>query len=252
MMRHTTYLVAVVATAGILSLVGGCGGGGTEEPVILCGSSFRRPMEKLVEMYEKETGNRLTFSVGGSEDHLPNVKKKTAGDLYVTHTPFMQYTKDADALLQEIEVGFLAPALVIRKGCEKEVKSIEDLAQEGLVVVLPDPVSSTCGQMVEELLKKKGIHDTVSKNVDAHMKHHPEIGNHLKIGTAEAGIMWNGVANEFSDAVDVVPVPYEYDEEIKVAVMGLSYSKKQEQVKKFLEFVEKHGKQVFADHGYVK
>ena len=107
--------------------------------------------------------------------------------------------------------------------------------------------------MVDQLLEKKGIKQAVRENVgSALMKHHSEIGNHLKLETREAGIMWNGVAHTFQDAVDVVPTEYEYDDEIRVAVMGLSYTKHPEEVEKFLDFVEKHGKEVFAEFGYVK
>ena len=61
-----------------------------------------------------------------------------------------------------------------------------------------------------------------------------------------------GTLDEVLDAIDVVPTEYEYDEEIRVAVMGLSYTKHKPAVEKFLDFVEKHGKQVFADFGYKK
>jgi molybdate transport system substrate-binding protein len=223
------------------------------ELLILCGSSFRPPMEKLVAMYEKQTGVRLLMSFGGSEDHLPHVQAKAMGDFYVAHTPYMQYTRDAGALLREVDVGFLAPVLVVAKGNPKQIKRIEDLAQPGVSVVLPNPEYSTCGQMVEKLLEKKQIKDAVMKNAGgALMKHHSEIGNQLKLGTREAGIMWNGVAHNFLDAIDIVPTPYEYDEQIQVAVMGLSYTKHPEAVEKFLDFVEKHGKDVFSEFGYVK
>lgn len=220
---------------------------------ILCGSSFRPPMEKLTQMFEKETGGKTELSFGGSEDHLPNVKAKIAGDVYVSHSPFQQYTRDADAMLREVEVGFLAPVLVVAKGNPKGIKSIDDLTKPDLQVLLTNPEFSTCGEMTFALLEKKNIKDAVLKNVgNAMFKHHSEIGNKMKLGFGDAGIMWNGVANNFQDAIDVVPVPYEYDEEIRVSVMGLSYTKQPEQVQKFLDFVEVHGPDVFKEFGYVK
>jgi molybdate transport system substrate-binding protein len=220
---------------------------------ILCGSSFRPPMEKLAEMFEKETGGKTELSFGGSEDHLPNVKAKIAGDVYVSHSPFQQYTREADAMLRDVEVGFLAPVLVVAKGNPKEIKSIDDLAKPDLQVLLTNPEFSTCGEMTFDLLDKKQIKDAVLKNVgNAMFKHHSEIGNKMKLGFGDAGIMWNGVANNFQDAIDVVPAPYEYDEEIRVSVMGLSYTKQPEQVQKFLDFVEVHGPEVFKEFGYVK
>ena len=109
-------------------------------------------------MYETETGHRTELSFGGSEDHLPNVKAKAAGDVYVTHSPYQQYTREADALLREVEVGFLAPVLVVAKGNPKGIEKIEDLAKPGLQVILTNPEFSTCGEMTFALLEKKGIH----------------------------------------------------------------------------------------------
>jgi len=224
-----------------------------EEINVLCGTSFGPPMEELKDRYKKATGGEVILTFGGSEDHLPKVKLKSTGDVYVSHTPYMQYTRDANAMLREVEVGFLAPVLVAQKGNPKGLERIEDLAQPGLKVVLPNPDYSTCGEMVFGLLEKKGIKDAVMANVGNDLvKHHAQVGNQLKLGARDAGIMWNGVAHNFLDSIELVPIPYEYDEEIRVAVMGLSYTKKKESVERFLDFVAKHGKDVFQAYNYVK
>ena len=255
-MQYVARFMSAALLLGALPLISGCARGPSELKV-LCGSSFRDPMEKLVEMYEKETGNQVGLEFGGSEDHLPKVKTKSIGDAFVTHTPYMQYTKEADALLREIEVGFLAPVLVVRKEYpdKDKLKKIEDLAAPELAsrVVLPNPKYSTCGEMVAKLLQKKGIKDAVMKNVGNDLvKHHSEVGNQLKVGARDAGIMWNGVAHNYLDSLEIIPAEYEYDKTIRVAVTGLSYSRKQGQLKAFLDFVEKHGKEVFTEFGYVK
>ena len=210
-------------------------------------------MERLVEMYKSESGQTILLSYGGSEDLLPHVEAKGAGDLFVTHSPFMQKTKDAGSLLREVPVGFLAPVLVVAKGNPKKITSIDGLAAYNVSVVLPNPKYSTCGEMIDKLLEKKGIRATVLNNVDgAIVRDHAKVGNHVKLGTRDAGIMWNGVAKNFADDIEIVEVPYEYDEEIGVSIMGLSYTKNKAQVEKFLDFVEEHGKEVFAEFGYVK
>jgi len=223
-----------------------------EEIDILCGTSFGPPMEKLVKRYKEATGGDAILIFGGSEDHLPKVKLKSGGDVYVTHTPYIQYTREAGALLREIPVGFLAPVLVVQKGNPKGLKRIEDLARPGLKVVLTSPEYSTCGEMVFALLEKKGIKDAVMENVGNDLvKHHATVGNHLQLKARDAGIMWNGIANNFRDVITIVPIPYEYDE-IRVAVLGLSYTEKKESVERFLDFIAKHGREVFAEFGYTK
>jgi molybdate transport system substrate-binding protein len=171
----------------------------------------------------------------------------------VTHDPYLDYTKQAGALLRAEQVGFVAPVLVVRKGNPGGVKSIEDLARPGVKVALPDPEYSTCGQMLFALLEKKGIKDAVWKNAEnAIFRSHSQTGNALKLGTRDAGVMWNGTAHNFLDAIEIVSTPYEYDREIRVWVMGLSYSGKKKLVEQFLDFCRGNGKAVFEKFGYVK
>ncbi len=220
---------------------------------VLCGGSFRPPMERLASLFEEETGVAVELSFGQSEDLLPIVKIGKEGDIFVTHDPYMDYTKEANALLDAVQVGYVAPVLVVRKGNPAGVKSIEDLAKPGVKVALPNPEYSTCGEMLFRLLEKKGIKEAVLKNAEgAIFRSHSQTGNALKLGTRDAGVMWNGVAHTFRDALEIIPTPYEYDETIRVWVMGLSYSSNTELVKQFLDFAREKGTEVFAEFGYVK
>lgn len=258
-MRPVRRLILISLLAAVGLAASGCGDQADKpatdsaEIMILCGSSFRPPMEKLVGMYEEATGRRASMAFGGSEDHLPKVKLKASGDVFVTHTPFQQYTEEAGVLLREVKVGFLAPVLVATKGNPLELAKFEDLARPGLKVVLPNPDFSTCGEMVFKLLEKKGIKDQVLENVgNAMVRQHAQVATQIQLGHRDAGIMWNGVAHNWRDSVDLVPIPYEYDKEIRVSIMGLSYTKRTEAVEKFLDFAEEHGREVFEEFGYVK
>ncbi len=224
------------------------------EPItILCGGSFRPPLEALVEAYQSETGAAVEISFGGSEELLPQIEIGKEGDLFVTHDPYLDYTEEADALLDSVHVGFVAPVLVVGKGNPAGIESLDDLAKPGVRVALPNPEYSTCGEMLDALLEKKGIKDAVVANAEgAIFRSHSETGNALKLGTREAGVMWNGTANTFKDDIDTIKTPYEYDETIKVWIMGLSYTDQTEEVEAFLEFAREHAEALFAEHGYVK
>jgi ABC-type molybdate transport system substrate-binding protein len=120
-------------------------------------------------------------------------------------------------------------------------------------VGLTDPKYSTCGEMVYQLLEKKGIKEAVLKNVENRLvRGHSDLGTLLKTKTVDAVIMWNAVAHTFRDSVEIVPTPYEYEEEKRVHIIGLNYSKKPDLLKKFLEFAHNKGEAVFTKHGYVK
>jgi len=224
-----------------------------KELVLLCGNSFVPPVEQLCSEFKAQTGIEIVTTVGGSEDLLPHVKAHIKGDIFITHDPYLDYTRDANSLADDVQVGFVAPVLAVQKGNPQGIKSIEDLARPGLRVALTDPQYSTCGEMVLALLEKKGIKDAVMKNVENRLtRGHSNIGIFLKTQAIDAGIIWNGVAHTFKDSLDIVKTPYEYDVETRVHIMSLSYSKQPELLKQFMEFAHKRGPEIFAEYGYVK
>jgi len=224
-----------------------------EELVLLCGSSFIPPAEQLCSEFKAQTGIEIVRTVGGSEDLLPQIKAGQKGDIFITHDPYLDYVADANALAGHVHVGFVAPVLAVQKSNPKGVASIQDLTRPGLKVALSNPQYSTCGEMVFTLLDKKGIKEAVMKNVENRLtKGHSTLGNFLKTQAVDAVIMWNGVAHTFSNSLEIVRTPYEYDEEIRVHIIGLSYSKEAESLKKFIEFARNRGPEIFAEHGYVK
>lgn len=251
--RIAAVLLLVVACV----LITGCGQkeeqGESGELMVLCGSSFVDPMKKLCSEFTTETGIKTQFSEGGSEDLLPHVKLHAKGDVYVTHDPYLDYTRDANALDDHVHVGFVAPVLAVQPGNPKGLKNIEDLTKSGLKVALTDPQYSTAGEMVFALLEKKGIKDDVLQNVENRLtRGHGDLGNLLETQTVDAVIMWNGVAHTFRDSLDVVKTPYEYDQEIRVHIIGLSYTQEPEALRQFMDFAKERGQGIFTEFGYVK
>jgi molybdate transport system substrate-binding protein len=254
--KEQGYLLFPIALLGLV-IVFGCSrkqpAQTRKELVILYGSSFVKPTEQLCSQFTAETGIKVITTVGSSEDLLPLVKVGRKGDILITHDPYLDYVAEANSLGDHIEAGFVAPVLAVQKGNPQGIKTIEDLARPGLKVALTDPKYSTCGEMVFALLEKKGIKDAVMQNVENRLtKGHSTLGTFLKTKTVDAVIMWNGVAHTFSDSLEVVRMPYEYDKDVRVHIIGFSYSNQPELLDKFLEFARNRGPEIFAEHGYVK
>lgn len=253
--RRTLTITLAVTVAGLIS---GCRKKATDdksksELVILCGSSFVPAMEELRKEFTAETGIAAVTTVAGSEDFLPLIKAGQKGDILITHDPYLDYVREAAALRDHVQVGFVAPVLAVQKGNPEGLKAIKDLTRPGLRVALSNPRYSTCGEMVFKLLEGKGFKEMVLKNVENRLtKGHANLGTLIKTDAVDAVIMWNGVAHTFKESLDVVATPYEYDKEIRVHVIGLRYSKHSELVEKFIQFTRTRGNSIFAHHGYTK
>jgi len=250
-----SILKCLLATIVVVLSVGGCkkDGNASAELVVMCGSSFVPPNEQLCSEFTAETGIKVITTSAGSEDFLPLVKTAQKGDVLITHDPYLAYVSDAKVLGDHVCVGFVAPVVAVQKGNPKNIRSIEDMTGEGIRVALSDPKYSTCGKMVFALLEKKGIKEAMMKNIGTRLtKGHGTLGTFLKTQAVDAVIMWNGVANTFGDSLEIVDMPYEYDTEIRVHIMGLNYSSQPEELKQFIEFARWRGKAIFEEHGYVK
>jgi molybdate transport system substrate-binding protein len=227
--------------------------GGPEEVTVLCGSSFFAPGEELTKQFTAETGIAVAMTSAGSEDFLPLVKAGKKGDILITHDPYLDYVRGVGALADSVQVGVIAPVLVVQPGNPKKIAGINDLARPGLRVALSNPEYSTCGEMVFKLLAAKGLKDAVLRNVENRLtKGHGTLGTLVKTDAVDVVIMWNGVAHTFGDSVQIIPTSYEYDTEVCVHVIGLGYSGHSEAMRRFLEFCRSKGPEIFARHGYTK
>jgi molybdate transport system substrate-binding protein len=257
MRNREKYFSVAVITALSVFMIAGCGKDKPQveekELVVLCGSSFPNPMDELCSQFTEKTGIKFAMTVAGSENHLPLIKVAQKGDIFVTHDPYLDYVRDANCLLDYVHVGFVCPVVAVQPGNPKGITGIQDLTRPGLKVALSNPEYSTCGEMVFALLEKKGIKDAVMKNVENRLtKGHSDLGTFVKTKTVDAVIMWNGVAHTFRDSLEVVRTPYEYENEIRVHIIGLNYCKQPQLLKQFIEFSREQGPAIFANYGYVK
>lgn len=249
--HHPSRFPRRALAAALAALLGACGGARDERLVVLCGSSFIPPTEALLAGFKARTGMEAVFTTGGSEDLLPNIRAKSIGDIFITHDPYLDFTKEAGSWSDHADVGFLAPVLAVAKGNPKKISSYDDLARPGLKVAISDPRYTTCGQMLEKVLRRKGILDAVMKNVENRLlKGHSAMGNLVKTGAVDAAVMWNGVAHTFRESIEVVPIPYEFESEIRVRVIALNYSKRPDRVRAFMDFAKSEGPRIFKDYGY--
>lgn len=260
--RRTMKSVKWVFAAILMSLLtaiawGGCRkeASSDREPelMILCGHSFPLPAQELVDQFSAETGIWMAMTSAGSEDFLPLVKAGQQGDVLITHDPYLDYVDEAGALADSVQVGVIAPVIVVQPGNPENITSMEDLARPGLRIALSNPEYSTCGEMVFKLLEQKGLKDSILLNVENRLtKGHGTLGTLVKTGAVDAVIMWNGVAHTFGDGVQIVPTPYEYDTEIGVHIIGLSYTREAEALRRFMDFCRGRAPEAFARHGYTK
>jgi ABC-type molybdate transport system substrate-binding protein len=182
--------------------------------------------------------------------HLKTLKGKGAMDKY------MIYTHNALELM-------------VAKGNPKNIKGIDDLGQNDLKIMLPNPIDE--GIMTfyaKKVLQNHKLWDKLSggkeckscdpsPNVHFTSVHHREIPDGLKAGTVDVGIVWaTETMNALKDGnpVDAIKLPPEDSliNEVSYAIGTLTGSKHQEAASKYLNFLQSEsGQLAYAKFGFI-
>ncbi len=254
--------LVVVLVAAVASLLPR-GGKQENEVLVLCGGSMRAALEEIVDRYGKVSTDRIMTAYGGSGELCAQIQKIQKGDVYICHDPFMPWAQKQGLIHTWKTVAHLDIVVVVPKGNRENIKELKDLARPGLRLGIGDQRYSTSGQIVKHMLKKLEFGDALLKNVLLETKGHQSRCTDVAMGLLDAAIVWNAVAHQFRDKLDIIPIPKEnidavtsatYTESdlknVKVTVGVTSFAKDKEHVRRFYEFVTTQGKDVFREYGF--
>lgn len=154
-------MLAAVLGAAILLLASSCAPGGAGEGgriTVLAAVSLAEPLREIGRRFEEAGGVEVRFGFAGSQQVVAQVLAGAPADVAATaDRPTMERLRAAGSL--GAEPGVFARnllAIVVESGNPEGVRSLADLAQPGLVVVLPAP-AVPAGRYARDLLRRAGV-----------------------------------------------------------------------------------------------
>jgi molybdate transport system substrate-binding protein len=226
-------------------------------------------MEEVSRVYESKKGVNIKLDCAGSGELLAKIELTHRGDLYVCHDPLGGAALKKGLVKNVLNIGYIFPVIVVPKGNPKSIKSLGDLVKPGLKVGLTDHNYSSCGHINNLMFKKAGLTKRIEKNIVMTQRTHGAVANALKIGTIDAGIVWNAVAARYPKDIDFIDIEKKYRPQekvdavttatygvidmakMKVTVSEIKFSNKPETASDFAEFViSEEGKRIFKKHGF--
>ena len=259
---------------------------GGEEPtpsqprkvVVLCGESMRPAMEDILRRYRRLFPDRVVVQYGRSGELCAQLEQTRAGDIFVCHDPFAAWASQAGLIDAWATVAYLDVVIVVPKGNPKDIKDLTDLARPGLRVGISPRIYatsndiaravtySTAGQMVEHMLAGLKQREAILKNVRREAPGQRQRCQDVVAGDLDAAIVWNAVADEFRDRLEVVPIGEQHKRrldavtsattrginlrEVKVTVCLTRRAEGAPAARRFYDFVVRRCKDIFAAHGF--
>lgn len=233
----------------VLALI--CIGCAPESPRLYCGAGIRPPVAELVEEFGREHGVNFECDYAGSEVLISRIKLTGQGDLYMPGDAYYVELAEKEGLIASKKtVCYFVPVIQVRKGNPKNIRTLTDLTRPDVKVGLGDPKACAIGRKSSRIFAKNAISEE-EVNVKFRSVTVSELGNHVKLGTLDAAIVWDAVAAFSPKETEVVPIPRDQNIISTVAVGTLKSAQHPELAAKFVEFVtSKRGKQVFEKYHY--
>ncbi len=220
---------------------------------IYCAAGLKGPIEEIARDFEREYGVEIRLDYGGSGEQLQTAARTEKGDLYIpADLQYIKLARDKGLIDEEIPLAFMKPVVAVRKGNPKNVHTLDDLLRKDVTVVMANPEVAASGDLVRKALQKVQRWEPLRKKVI--MKGtEPYTASDVRLGNADAGIIWDATVARFEDVLDPVELAELKDVKSSVTAAVLRSCEHPASALRFARYLSARdqGLTVFPRHGFV-
>ncbi|MGI9457927.1 MAG: extracellular solute-binding protein [Aeoliella sp.] len=222
---------------------------------LYCAAGLQQPVERVIAEYSTEFGVDVLVQYEGSNTLLSKIELSRKGDLYLSaDDSYLQLGREKGLVAEVLPLAQMQVVVGVPRSNPKEIDSLEDLLQPDMRLVVANPDQAAIGKATRDALQAISKWD----EIDAHAHHRgvfkPTVGeaaNDIKIGSVDAGFLWDAVAAQY-DEIDVVHLPELEGATGSVGVGVLTSSKHPTAALHFARYLaaRDRGLEVFAEDDY--
>jgi molybdenum ABC transporter molybdate-binding protein len=200
------FLVSVAVLAGLIALLWNSRPDPDRSALfVYCAAGLKKPVEELARDFEREYGVEIQLSYGGSGDQLAAAKSSKVGDLYIpADYKYIEQARQQNLIDEEIPLASMKPVVAVRKGNPKNIHTLDDLLRKDVEVVLANDAAAI-GELTHKALQRVQRWDPLKKK-SVFKGTEPMVSTDVRLGTADAGILWDSTVAQFSDKLEPVTI----------------------------------------------
>lgn len=205
--------------------------------MLYCAAGLKPAVEPAVREFEALTGSRVQVQYAGSGTLLSNLKVAKRGDLYVAaDRSFLDIAKEDGLVAETIPLARMSPVIAVAKGNPKGLVGLEDLTRPDVRLVLPNPDAAAIGKAARAELEPKGQWAPLAESARAFKPTVNELANDLKLGSADAVILWDATARQYPE-IEALPGDFFGDSASEVGIGVLSACEQPRAALRFARFL---------------
>jgi molybdate transport system substrate-binding protein len=190
--------------------------------------------------------------VNKAEILIEEIAKTREGDLLTCGSEFiLDHAQLKGLVLKETRksLGSRTSAILVQKGNPKKVKSMSDLAKQGVQVGVS--VSGCLTGVWDDLATKAGYAEQIRKNTVAYADGCGELMSFINKKKVDAILGWDAFKNLNMETMDRIDLPEDLQVQRSTAIGVISYSRNKELAVKFIDFlVSEEGKRIYEEYGW--
>ena len=207
-MNRTFALMAgsLVVLIGIFAILGGGDQKRTSHTTIRlhCAASNRAVMESIRQSYEQEFGRNVQIQYGASNTLLSTIEVTSEGDLYLpADDSYLELGTDKGLIAETLPIAQMQAVIAVRKGNPKAIGTLDDLLRDDVRLVMANPESAAIGKVVRKRLTEQGRWEELEHANQAYRATVNEVANDVKLGSADACIVYDAVLHTYPDLTSV-------------------------------------------------
>jgi molybdate transport system substrate-binding protein len=237
----------------LISLAYSVQGARAEELHLFAGAGLRQPVDKLVDMFQKETGNKVFVDYAGCGHLIARIIASGRGDLFLSPSLYYIHVLEKEGMVDSYRrIASNTPVIGVNRDKERQIRSFEDLARQGVRLALGDPEAMAYGWIAMEILEKSGMKDKIMKNVVVQGATVKQLALYVAQGDADASIIGLADAVQYKDRIKIIPIPEEYMVTEVVAIALLKDAAAMPEAVRFRDFMSStKAVEIFRQFGFL-
>ncbi|UWG98522.1 molybdate ABC transporter substrate-binding protein [Dehalobacter sp. DCM] len=268
--KHKVLTVIVAVLSFSILLLGGCSSPSTESNQATQGSSttqtqaqtktlfayvganLKGPVTELAASYEKEKGVKVELTFNNSGALASQIQTSKKGDIFIPGgTTSIQQGKDNGYIDQVVgPLAYQTPVIITPKDNPAKIATVDDLANPGVKLVIPDKDATAIGKSAYKIFNKIGKTEAIEKNIMASLESPAKVLAAIKMGQGNVGIIEYSNTVKDKEAITVIEIDPKVNAVDQINAASLTYAADKELANDFLQYLQNNGSAVFEKYGF--
>ncbi len=214
------------------------------------GAAVKKPTQKIADMFNKTHKNKVAVIAGGTGQVLQQMILSKKGDIYgCMDSKFFKMAQKKGLIVKYIKFVRLTPVFGLAKDAENKIHSFKDLLKRGVSIAAGNPKTMALGKTYVYILNRlpKNKRNALKRNVKIEAINISQIVNYIKMGSVDAGLIFDAVAK--INRLKYISIPKQYNR-IKTGYLAeMIFGKNRKAKDELFRFIENH-LNIYEQYGY--